>query len=133
QRRWMPSLWTACAVRPPAGFARIHDAPLLVVLRFRSSYLNALQMLTSFRNRTTGGLRPMRSNLGRSGQWPTGRTAWRALHWKTACEPMILEQFTIHAPYGGIVDHRSPPEAKIALFHAPFVGAKTSIRAASRA
>jgi hypothetical protein len=39
-----------------------------------------------------------------------------------ACELMILEQFTIPAPHGGIVDHRSPPEAKIALFRALFRG-----------
>jgi len=35
---------------------------------------------------------------------------------------MILEQFTIQVPHNGIVDHRSPPEAKIALFRALFRG-----------
>lgn len=38
------------------------------------------------------------------------------------CEPMILERFTIHAPQVGMVDHRSTPEAKIALFGALFRG-----------
>ncbi len=35
---------------------------------------------------------------------------------------MTLEQFTILVPHNGIVDHRSPPEAKIALFRALFRG-----------
>ena len=35
---------------------------------------------------------------------------------------MILEQFTSRAPHDGIVDHRSLPEAKIALFRALFRG-----------
>jgi hypothetical protein len=38
------------------------------------------------------------------------------------CELMILEQFEIRAPHDGIVDHRSPPEAKITLFRALFRG-----------
>src|SRR5207302_7035441 len=35
---------------------------------------------------------------------------------------MVLEQFTIRAPHDGIVDYRSPPEEKIALFRAIFRG-----------
>ena len=35
---------------------------------------------------------------------------------------MMLEQFTFHAPAGGIIDYRSPPETKIALFRALFRG-----------
>jgi hypothetical protein len=38
------------------------------------------------------------------------------------CAIMILEPFTIRAPHDGIVDHRSPPEAKIALFRTLFRG-----------
>ena len=35
---------------------------------------------------------------------------------------MFLEQFTIQVPHNGTVDHRSPPEAKIALFRSLFRG-----------
>jgi hypothetical protein len=35
---------------------------------------------------------------------------------------MMLDQFTFHAVDGGIIDHRSPPETKIALFRALFRG-----------
>ena len=35
---------------------------------------------------------------------------------------MMLDQFTFHAADGGIIDHRSPPETKIALFRALFRG-----------
>ncbi len=35
---------------------------------------------------------------------------------------MILEQFTIQVPHNGIVDHRSSPETKIALFRSLFRG-----------
>jgi len=35
---------------------------------------------------------------------------------------MTLKQFTIQAPHNRIVDHRSPPEAKIALFRSLFRG-----------
>jgi superfamily II DNA or RNA helicase/very-short-patch-repair endonuclease len=38
------------------------------------------------------------------------------------CEPMFIEQCAIHATRDEIVDHRSPPEAKIALFRALFRG-----------
>src|SRR5216683_7197977 len=38
------------------------------------------------------------------------------------CGPMFLEQFTIQVPHNGTVDHRSPPEAKIALFRSLFRG-----------
>jgi superfamily II DNA or RNA helicase/very-short-patch-repair endonuclease len=38
------------------------------------------------------------------------------------CQPMILEQFTIDVRHDRIVDHRSPPEAKIALFRTLFRG-----------
>ena len=35
---------------------------------------------------------------------------------------MMLDQFTFHAADGGTIDHRSPPETKIALFRALFRG-----------
>ena len=47
------------------------------------------------------------------------RMAQRRPAW---CDLMILEQFTIRAPHDGIVDHRSPPEAKIAVFRGLFRG-----------
>src|ERR1700674_4036013 len=43
-------------------------------------------------------------------------------HFETVCQLVILEQITIRAPHDGIVNHRSPPEAKIALFRALFRG-----------
>src|ERR1700682_5027863 len=38
------------------------------------------------------------------------------------CGPMFLAQLTIQGPNTGTVDHRSPPEAKIALFRSLFRG-----------
>src|SRR2546430_4260493 len=38
------------------------------------------------------------------------------------CQPMIPGQVTIHARHDAMVDHRSPPEMKIALFRALFRG-----------
>jgi len=43
-------------------------------------------------------------------------------HLETVGEPMIFEPSSAYAPHDGIVDHRSPPEAKIALFRALFRG-----------
>jgi superfamily II DNA or RNA helicase/very-short-patch-repair endonuclease len=38
------------------------------------------------------------------------------------CQPVIPGQFTIHVRHNAMVDHRSPPEMKIALFRALFRG-----------
>jgi superfamily II DNA or RNA helicase/very-short-patch-repair endonuclease len=41
---------------------------------------------------------------------------------EVVCQPLIPEQFTFHVRHDATVDHRSPPELKIALFRALFRG-----------